>query len=398
MFEIRPLPEEQIDAMLGVGTVAYHRPTLEGAEYARRRAFLAGAQRVGAYEGNVLGGVAAAIDMELSVPGGASLPASGVTWVAVLPTHRRRGALGGMMRRLFAQARERGVPLAALWASEGAIYGRFGFGAAVRALALDVDPRLGLRIEPDPRPVRLALPGDLGQAIAAISPVHERERGRRGGMAARSDAAWRLLLEHGGPEGLDEGVSAARVAVLGDPAAGYATYRSRPGPDEGSATIAVEELVADDVAGAAALWRFLGSIDLIERVSAWNLPLDDPLPLIAADPDHVRLTGAPVGNWLRLLDLPAALRARGGGADVSARVHDADVPENDGTWHLGSGEPAATADLELDTRDLAALYLGGVTPTALHRTGLLREHTAGAAARLDAAWRTALAPYGPDDY
>jgi predicted acetyltransferase len=187
--------------------------------------------------------------------------------------------------------------------------------------------------------------------------------------------------------------------VLGEPAVGYALYRSRSGrADDAPSRIELDELIADDVAASAALWRFLSSIDLIDRVTAWNLPMDDPLPLIVADPDRVRVTGAPVGNWLRLIDLPVALRAHGGGADVTARVHDAVLPANDGIWHLGSGERAATADVELDTRDLASLYLGGTTPAALHRAGLLTEHTPGAAARLDAAWRSALAPYGPDDY
>ena len=186
MFDVRPLPEEQIDAAIDVGSVAYHLAPLSDEALARRRAFLARTHRVGAYEGDVLGGVASALDLELSVPGGATLPTFGLTWVAVLPSHRRRGALGGMMRRLFADAQERGVPLMALWAAEGAIYGRFGCGVAIRTLGLEADARLAFRIEPDPRPVRLLLPGDHDGAIAAIAPVHARERERRGGMAARA--------------------------------------------------------------------------------------------------------------------------------------------------------------------------------------------------------------------
>ena len=79
-------------------------------------------------DGRTVGG-SGAFPFGLSVPGG-ELPCAGITVVGVTPTHRRRGILRRMMRMHLDLAHERGEPIAALWASEGAIYGRFGFGVA----------------------------------------------------------------------------------------------------------------------------------------------------------------------------------------------------------------------------------------------------------------------------
>ena len=62
-------------------------------------------------------------------PGG-RLPTAGTSVVAVAPTHRRRGILRAMMTQHLAEVHEKGEPLAALWASESSIYGRFGYGPA----------------------------------------------------------------------------------------------------------------------------------------------------------------------------------------------------------------------------------------------------------------------------
>src|SRR5438105_11399722 len=79
-------------------------------------------------DGKIVGG-AGAFTFEMTVPGG-TVPTAGVTVVGVYPTHRRRGVLRSMMRAQLDDVHERGEPLAALWASEETIYGRFGYGLA----------------------------------------------------------------------------------------------------------------------------------------------------------------------------------------------------------------------------------------------------------------------------
>ena len=83
----------------------------------------------GAWSNEAIVGGAGSFPFDLTVPGGA-LPTVGVTVVGVLPTHRRQGVLRAMMRAQLDDAHEHGEPLAALWASEESIYGRFGYGLA----------------------------------------------------------------------------------------------------------------------------------------------------------------------------------------------------------------------------------------------------------------------------
>ena len=75
-------------------------------------------------------GTTGVYSLRMAVPG-AVLPVAGVTAVSVLPTHRRRGVLRSLMRRQLADIAARGEePIAALWASETPIYGRYGYGRA----------------------------------------------------------------------------------------------------------------------------------------------------------------------------------------------------------------------------------------------------------------------------
>jgi predicted acetyltransferase len=104
-----------------------------------------------AWDGSRPVGVAASWPFELTVPGG-SVPAAGVTWVGVLPSHRRRGILRELMLRQLADVHDRGEPLAILWATESAIYGRFGYGVASPETSMDAErSAFALRDDPGPR-------------------------------------------------------------------------------------------------------------------------------------------------------------------------------------------------------------------------------------------------------
>src|SRR5918911_4630374 len=95
-------------------------------------------------------GTTAAYPFDLTIPGG-QLPMGGVTWVGVLPSHRRRGVMTELMRWQLHDLHERGEPLAGLWASESAIYGRFGYGIAAPVGNIHADTsNFGLRGDPSP--------------------------------------------------------------------------------------------------------------------------------------------------------------------------------------------------------------------------------------------------------
>src|SRR5690606_513793 len=90
-------------------------------------------------DGAALVGVAGAFTRDMTVPG-AVVPAAHVTMVGVAPTHRRRGLLRRLMHRQLREVYEaRREPFAVLWASEGRIYQRFGYGLATTKLSLEID-------------------------------------------------------------------------------------------------------------------------------------------------------------------------------------------------------------------------------------------------------------------
>ncbi|AWZ08076.1 MULTISPECIES: GNAT family N-acetyltransferase [unclassified Streptomyces] len=414
MVDIREVPEADIDRALELAYLVFHdRPDKEGRE--RHHDVLRHCLRIGAYDGDALVGFMAAHDFRLSVPG-ADLPCPGLTFVSVAPTHRRRGVLTALMGEVLRRAGAAGSPIAALWASEAAIYGRFGYGSATHGTTIEIDSTrpLALRIGPDRRPLRLVDPAD---AVAVIGPYHEAARARRAGRPTRT--AWRWTEEWLTEEDEeDDELGPPRIIVLGEPGgpvAGYVLYRTKPEssePTAGSARtpglVQVYELEADTPAVAAALWECVTSLDLTGKVNAWGRPVDDPLLHFAADRDQVRVTEAFPALWLRLVDVAAALTGRSWAAPVELVLELTDVrlPANAGRFRLKAGpdgaayEPAdgQAPDLTLDVRELAACYLGGTRAVELVAAGLVAEHTPGAAAALDAGLRTALLPHTADEF
>ncbi|MET9803875.1 GNAT family N-acetyltransferase [Streptomyces sp. NPDC006368] len=407
-MDIRDVPEAHLDRALELAYLVFHeKPDEEKRKH--HRELMRPCERIGAYDGDTLAGFVAAHPFTLSVPGG-ELPCPGLTFVSVAPTHRRRGVLSAMIAELFRRATAQGRPLAALWASEDAIYGRFGFAPATQGLSVEIDSRrpLALRVDPDERPLRLVDPAD---APAVVGPYFDATRAVRAGRIARDAERWRgEWLPEDAEE--DAELSPPRIVALGDPGgplAGYAVYRTKGGNDDTGTpgVVRVDELEADDAAGAAALWRYIASIDLTGTVRAWGRPVDDPLLLFAADRDQVRVTGLHPGLWVRLIDVRAALTARAwaAGADLVLEVRDPHLAANAGRFRLTATargcayEPTGDApDLTLDVRELSACYLGGTRVRHLVRAGLVDEHTAGAADRLDAALRTDPAPHTADEF
>ncbi|WP_030661184.1 GNAT family N-acetyltransferase [Streptomyces rimosus] len=396
--DIRDVSEAHVDRALELADLAFHSKVGD-ATRKRQREMLLDCDRVGAYDGEEIIGFTAAHRLGLSIPGG-QLPSAALDLVSVAPTHRRRGVLTAMMGELWRRCAAGRRPLACLWASEDAIYGRFGFGPATEGYSVEIDSSrpLDLRITPDRRLLRLLGPED---AVPVLAPLYEAGRARRAGRLARDEAWWRRSVLAQDDDDDDDGP--ARIVVLGDkgaPAAGYVIYRVD------KETVTVQELEAADAPAAAALWTYLASIDLTRKVRAWTTA-DDPLLLFAADRDRVRVTGQWPALWLRLVDVAEALTARSWAApvDLVLEVRDAALPANAGRFRLTADpsgaayEPAdAPADLALDVRELAACYLGGTPVRRLVRAGLVEERTPGAARLLDAALETEYLPFTAEDY
>jgi len=352
-------------------------------------------------DGSIVGG-AGAFDFRMTVPGGAQLPTAGVTVVGVLPTHRRRGILRSMMRAQLDDVHARGEPVAALWASEETIYGRYGYGLASLNAQFDVDKSYAA-FRPGVETVGRVRLVDFDTAAQQLPPVYDAVQRVTPGMYERSEAWWknRQLVD---PENFRFGGSPKHIAVLevdGEPQA-YAIYRLHVsfgdlGPETKLRTIEVVSLTPE---ATASIWRYLLDVDWTKTVSAGLQPVDHPLLLLLARPNFSKPTLSD-GLWVRLVEVGAALSGRNYAADAPLvfDVRDAFCPWNEGRWRLENGEASRTsdaADLALDVADLGSVYLGGFTFRDLQRAGRVEELTDGAVYGADATFRTEGLPWCPE--
>ncbi|OEV02918.1 GNAT family N-acetyltransferase [Streptomyces oceani] len=365
---------------------------------------------VSAWDGEQLVGTASTFDFRVTVPGGGSLPAAGVTAVGVRPTHRRRGVLRSMMRRQLDELHAWGEPLALLTASEPEIYGRFGYGVASEELTARIDTsrvRLTLPEGADELSLRLVDPRDP-EVLARCEELYARRVPVRPGMLERRPGwQWVPLRD---PAEKRDGAS-PMICVLAESDGelrGYARYAVRPRWDTGSphGQVLLHNMEALDPAAHGALLRYLCDLDLTTELDVRSRPTDDPLLHMVSDTRrcHVR----PLDQLhLRLVEVDAALAGRTYAApvDVVFEVADAFCPWNEGRWRLTGDAHGArcvrtdeTPELALSVRELASGYLGGTSLSALADAGLVRELRSGALAEATTAFRGALAPWAPHGF
>jgi predicted acetyltransferase len=332
------------------------------------------------FDGDTIVSTAGAFTFDLAVPGG-RLPAGGVTYVGVAPTHRRQGLMTAMMRHQLADIRDRGEPLAVLWASEAVIYGRFGYGVATRKLNIEVD-RVDARLRADvPNDDTVSLHRASAEELQAAARVVDDSVASRPGSFRRSDKWIESLTVD--TEERRSGYSPLEcvVARRDDQPVGYLAYRVKPGSvrpynlSDGDAVVLEQRALTPAV--DAMLTRYLLSLDLIRRVRWWNQPPDSALPHLLTDPRQARTTVTDALH-LRLVDVGVALGGRRYAAplDVVIDVSDSTLPENSGRWRLsGDLQDAscertdAAPDISLDIEALGAAYLGGTSLTSLAAAG-----------------------------
>ena len=355
-------------------------------------------------DGETIVGGGGIFSFRLTVPGGEA-PVAAVTAVGVLPTHRRRGGLRALMRTQLDDAHERGEPLAVLWASEGNIYQRFGYGLASLSTSLELArERTAFRTAaPAEGAIRVVT---REEAERLFPEVYDRVRVERPGFYARTAGWWETEV-FDDPEHRRGGAGRKRFTVheVDGRAEAYAIHRFHQDWDlRGSRTVlSVRELVAATPRATRELWRFIFDIDLVATIRAGLQPIDHPLLLLLAEPRRMGLTVSD-GLWLRVVDVAGALATRSyrGSGSVAFELSDEFCPWNAGVWRLsvadGEGRAERTdgpAELALDAADLGALYLGGFTLADLLRAGRGRELSAGAAERADDLLRTSVAPWCP---
>jgi predicted acetyltransferase len=419
-FPIRPVSSEEFDGFHAVFMHAFQASPLTEDERPEILSLLELDRSLAAFDGTMQVGTAAAYTFQLTVPGFRALPAAGVTWVAVLPSHRRRGVLSSLMRRQLADIRDRGEPLAVLWASESVIYPRFGYGRAMwhadftlyrgegtLAKTVPADPGLRLRI------------ADPAAALPELAKIYDTVQPSRPGFIARNEAWWRREV-HDPPE-RRQGASPLHCVLAEDDSGprGYALYSAEHRWDSETSlpdgSLTVREMVCVDPAASAALTADLLTRDLTAEFHIRQRPVDDPLVSQLADPRRARprLKDA---LWLRIIDVPAALAGRrySGPVDAVLEVRDQLLPSNAGRWRLATTgpagdwgglegscvapEPDAVPDVTLDVTELGAAYLGGTKLAELAGAGLVTEGRPGAVRQLSAALAWDPGPWCPVNF
>lgn len=391
--EIRPIAEDEFEAWMRAIETAFGghvRPE----DVENERKVLDPARCLAALDGDEMVGCASSVVFEMTVPG-STAPIAGITGVGVKPTHRRRGINTALMRRQLDDIREEGHALAALYASEGGIYGRFGYGLATFAGSVDIETSRSAFVRGYERQDGFRLL-DRDAARDPFLSVYQRARLTRPGAMA-VNANWfdyEFADKHFGEE---------RHFF-------FAIHEAGEGPDaiaaytvkhEWTGSVPRSELEVHALEGLtprayAAAWRFVLDVDLIQRVTAGNRPGDEPILHVLREPRRLNLR-LKDGLWVRLVDVPAALAARRYAAPgrVVFEVRDGFCAWNEGRFELDGGPESAScrptdeaADLVLTVNDLGAAYLGGPSFRQLHRAGRVDEERPGALSLADAmfAW------------
>ena len=344
--------------------------------------------------------------LEMTVPGGAAVPTAGITWITVSPARRRQGVLTALMRRQLDEVHAAGrEPLAALWAAEAGIYGRFGYAPAAVKGGWSVDPtRVRLRPDAPAGEGRVTLV-DVEEFRPAAAALYERVRREVPGTMARDDRWWTRTLRD--DEEQRHGATPRQLALHTEPdgtVTGYATHRLKAAWTEGGlpdTTMTVQEVRSATPAAHTALWRFLLGHDLVRRLTYEAGPAGEPVQHLLVDPRP--LASRPFdGLWVRLVDVDRALAARRYPApiDLVIEVRDPFCPWNEGRWRL-SGHPAGgycgrtdrDPDLVLGVEELGAAYLGGTSLAALHAAGRVTEVSPGAVTLASTSFSWPVAPW-----
>jgi predicted acetyltransferase len=405
--DIRPIAAEEVAEFQRCLGIAFGRIDPPG--HLSTWAALLDPQRcLAALDGGDMVGGTAVVTLGITVPG-TIVPTGALVAAAIAPTHRRQGLLRTMMQRHLHDMHDRGEVLSALWTSEWPIYGRFGYGVATLATRYEIDPaRAKFARPPCPAAAGRVSMVDAETALAVMPTVYDRVRATQVGAPERPTLWWRHLFSD--TESRRQGFSPLQFVLHHSDAGeadGYAAYRIKGGQDAddlATSQVRILELMAASPEAYEALWHFCLNIDLVMMVEAENRPVDDAVIHLLADGRRLRRRISD-GMWLRLVDVPAALRLRHyrtAGA-LTLRLEDAVCPWNQGNFRLEAtpsgaecvptdGEP----DLELGVAELAGAYLGTSPLHAMAGAQRVHELTPGALAAADTLFAWTPAPWCPN--
>jgi predicted acetyltransferase len=402
---VRPVDDDEYATWLGVVRTAMigAPPTPEQVEAYRSIDSLD--RSLGAFDADgQLCGTTRSFATELTVPGGV-VPAGAVSAVGVLPTHRRQGHLTRLMQHQLDDMVERGEPVAVLIAAEYPIYGRFGYGPATEACAVELDASTpgGWRT-PATGQVRLV---DTDEMATTLDELYDRARLRSPGHIVYDKDNWPIVVGAvPWPDGDDEKRCNAWKVLWSDDdgqVQGAAVYSidERWLDNRPSGTLRASLVVAATDEAERELVRYMTTVDWVTKVRLDTRPVDEPTPLWLEDGRRAVIVDRSDQVWARVIDVPAALTARRYGAADRLVIEVADpLGYAAGRFALDAGPDGAScaptsepAELALPVGALSASYLGGSSMGRLAAAGWVTELRPGAVARASALFTWPRAPW-----
>ena len=398
--------EPRVDAWSEAATRGFHGSTLTQERLAEYREANAARRNTGVWDDSTPAlepvGTSNSWISRLAIPGGRTLDAWAISTVTVASTHHKRGIARALIEAELAAAAKH-VPMAMLTVSESSLYGRYGFAPAAFAADYEFDVR---RVKwsgptPDGRVEYIS----LEQFSEHLAEIHERLVPTRPGEID----IWPLrVAQRSGLSAADDErrkkLRAIRYTDTEGVARGIALYKLHGGDDDFVAhELEVETMVYETSDAAAALWRYVLEVPLVAKVKVEHRPVDDPIQWMITD-----WRAATVKLWehqyLRILDVPAVLEARGylGDGRVEFLVEDPlgyasgrfELSIRDGVGSVAKLDaPSGGAALTLGVAELSAIYLGGVRATTLVRAGRVVESDVGAAALADEMMGSGVTPF-----
>jgi predicted acetyltransferase len=356
----------------------------------------------GVFGGDELIGGGTMLTRRMTLPGTGPQPVAAVSCVAVATDHRRRGALTELMRAQLHAQHGSGDAFAALYASEGGIYGRYGYGLAGHRAFYAVPRGAVFQSTVDLGDGRIR-EVDKETALPLMHHLHGKVAPTRVGWLDRNKQSWEAFLVENAAELLADGNTKWRYVIHPE---GYAIYQVKRKWDvrKPEHQVNAREVLGTTPQAYAALWRYLLDIDLTASVRA-EAATDDPIIHMLKDAtDGVRTVQD--GLWVRIIDIDRALPLRSYSApvDVVLAVEDTLCPWNAGAWRLvAEADGSATVtrtdaqpDLALGIRELGAMFLGGTTVQELVASQRIRELTPGKARAASRAFAGDHQPHCPE--
>jgi predicted acetyltransferase len=395
-FEIRSIEPAELDRMIEADERGFsHTMPADGsrgwaeAELDRTRV---------AFDGDEIVGVSRAYSFELTMPGGGMVPAAAVSWVSVVPTHRRRGVLTRMIDALHEDARRREEPVSMLTASESVIYGRFGYGVATWRAGISAErARVQFRDHHGDGSVRMF---SRDEGVKTLPKLYEQFARDRPGAVSRPDFWWPFVFwdNFGGKD--KSFFTAAHSDAHGEDD-GFVAYEVFDEWHHGlpDRRLLIWDMQARDDHARAALWQWVFGIDLIGTVASTMAPIDDPLRHLVTDSRRVRFDFVNDGLWLAPFDVGRLLSSRtytvAGG--LVFEVHTTDGSSScvaleggpDGAQALAT---TAEPDIVCDAATLGACLLGGNRWSEMAAIGRVEARSARVLQQADAMFLSTPAP------